>query len=83
MVSYTAVKHIAFVHEIIARKWVYYGYILEHFPKIYYKLADLLSYQDLGLIQILLCCDNFEGCEDELSTRPLIETLISNFYVDP
>ena len=39
-VSYTAIKHISLIHEIISRKWVYYGYYFEHYPKIYYKFLS-------------------------------------------
>lgn len=47
----------SFVHEIMARKWVYHGIYLEHFPTIYYRvLLDDYFLQDIGLYQMLICC---------------------------
>ena len=71
----------------MARKWFYYGYHLEHYPKIYHHVP-LLSYQDLGLIQILLACDNTEDeCGtslefEELSTGPLMDKVIEGCDLD-
>jgi hypothetical protein len=59
-IALTHIKTISFVHEISARKWVYYGYILEHYPNVYYKLCERLSLPDLCLMQMLLACDNIE-----------------------
>lgn len=59
-IALTHIKTISFVHEISARKWVYYGYILEHYPNVYYKLCERLSLPDLCLMQVLLACDNIE-----------------------
>ena len=86
----THVKAISFVHEISARKWVYYGYILEQYPNIYYKLCERLSLPDLCLTQMLLACDNIEEEDcgqtklDEISGQhsSLIDYMIDNFGLD-
>lgn len=85
----TSLRGLAFVHEIMARKWFYYGYYLEHYPKVYHHVP-LLSYSDLALFQMLLACDNteeedgpqvkFDSISDQSS--PLIEYFIQNFDLD-
>jgi len=62
----TQIKQISFVQEITAKKWVYLGEYLEHYPNIYYNVSDRLSYQDIGLLQVLLSMDNTDDatCPD-------------------
>ena len=53
------------MHEILSRKWVYYGEYLNHYPNIYYQVSDRLSYQDFCNMQILLCLDNLDASPKE------------------
>ena len=86
-VAQHTLQGIAFVHEIMARKWFYHGYHLEHYPRIYHHVP-LLNYQDLGLIQMLLVCDNTEDDQgssmemEEISTSSLINDLIEHCDLD-
>jgi len=85
----TTLQGVAFVHEIAAKKWFYYGYYLEHYPQVYH-IVPLLSYSDLALFQMLLACDNTEEEQgpsndyEQISDQamPLIEYVISHFDLD-
>lgn len=53
------IQSTSFIHEIEARKWVYHGMYLEHYPTLYYRvLADEYFLQDVALCQMLLCCED-------------------------
>lgn len=34
----------SFIHEINAKKWVLYGDYLQHYPSIYFRVNDRLSF---------------------------------------
>lgn len=45
------VKHMAFMHEIMVRKWVYHGQMLELYPRaIYFPNFPLIVVPDLALM---------------------------------
>lgn len=47
-------KHQSFVHEIMARKWVYLGEYLGQYPRIYFSAMDELLNQDYCCLQMML-----------------------------
>lgn len=77
----TQIKQISFIHEVSARRWIYNGQYLEIYPQVYFNLCDKLSYQDFGLIQVLLTMDSFDD-EVQSSQERLIDFLINNFGID-
>jgi hypothetical protein len=34
----------SFIHEIVARKWIYLGEYLGFYPRIYYKMTEELLF---------------------------------------
>lgn len=77
-------KSISFIQEIQSGKWVYYGYLMERYPQQYYSMFDRLASQDLGLMQIMLCCDNTEESQeldDVQELKPLVDFVIDNFGI--
>lgn len=74
----------SFIHEISARRWIYNGQYLEIYPTVYFNLCDKLSYQDIGLVQVLLSLDNLDEINKSNQTKngSLINFVIDNFGLD-
>ena len=77
----------SFVHEIIAKKWVYSGGYLEQYPRIFFQFEEIVCLRDMALFQIALCCDNTDDVTDmssldEHQKTSMVEYVIRNFGVD-
>ena len=60
-IMFPVIKLMSFIQEIESRKWVYHGIYLESFPRIYYSILDEYLFQDLSLIQVILCSDSYDA----------------------
>ena len=47
----------SFVHQICAKKWYLYGEYLEFYPRIYFRICDRLTLQDISNFQMVLGLD--------------------------
>ena len=73
-VMHHIVKQVSFIHEVEAKKWIYYGEILQKLPYFYHANSTTMSGKDISLLQICI------ASEDEQSS--LFDYLIDNFGVD-
>lgn len=48
---------VSFIHELLAKKWVYYDAYLNYFPTVYFKNDLNASFRDLALTQMLIASD--------------------------
>ena len=66
-------QQMSFVQQICAKKWVFLGYYLEQYPRIYFSLIERLGFSDISNFQMLLCLD---------SRSQLFDYVINNFGLD-
>lgn len=70
-------QQLSFIHELYAKKWVYYGDHLPHYASTYFKVSEKLPLKDIGLVQLLLCLDGNPSADSSL-----INYMLLNFGLD-